>query len=219
MARRRERGFTLIELLVVISIIALLVGITLPQLASARSTARRIKCLTNLKGFGTAFELYMKDSKGLLPKVQPFYEASRPRNPEDPQLLDLLESYMDVKAPYYDADGKLIVTEPFLCPEDKGEDVGRSTGFSYEYWPGVLMLVREIFRADTRQEFNVTKFYEDVRNRDFPVLADSKDWHTGNPLTKKNALYYGDWRVDWQILDPASSNSTPTPAPPTLPPP
>lgn len=210
--RAVRRGFTLVELLVSISIIAILVSITMPQLASVRATSRRLKCMTNLKGFGTAFELYMRDSKGMLPKVLPFYQADVPDNPDDPQLLDLLESYMDVKAPYYDENDVLVVTEPFLCPEDKDDDAGRAIGLSYEYWPGGLMALREWFRNDPNPAFTVTRFYEDARNREWPVLVDAKDWHPGNPLTKKNALYFGDWRVDWMVFDPGEIE------PPTVPP-
>lgn len=57
----RLRGFTLIELLVVIAIIALLVGILLPALAAARSTARKSLCMSNMKQFSVAYANYSND--------------------------------------------------------------------------------------------------------------------------------------------------------------
>ena len=62
-----ERAFTLIELLVVISIIALLVGILLPALSSARRTAREAQCMANMRQNGIARQAYAGDWKNSVP--------------------------------------------------------------------------------------------------------------------------------------------------------
>lgn len=64
------RAFTLIELLVVIAVIALLVGILLPALGSARQQARATTCAARLQQLGVALNLYLNDFDNTLPQTR-----------------------------------------------------------------------------------------------------------------------------------------------------
>ena len=72
---RVPRAFTLIELLVVITIVALLIGILLPALGAARTTAVSSTCKSNLKQVGLAYQVYAGDFRGLIP---PPYRGAEP---------------------------------------------------------------------------------------------------------------------------------------------
>lgn len=60
---RRAAAFSLIELLVVISIIALIIAILLPSLASARQESQRAFCLSSLRQLGMASSAYSNEDR------------------------------------------------------------------------------------------------------------------------------------------------------------
>lgn len=62
-SRHARSAFTLIELLVTIAIISVLMGILIPTLASARTSARRTAELSAIRQLGMSFAAYTQDNK------------------------------------------------------------------------------------------------------------------------------------------------------------
>src|ERR1051326_4656970 len=154
--RRETAGFTLIELLVVISVIALLMGIVLPALASSREASRRAKCMANLRSIGQGFTLYLKDSKDIFPRVNPLHGvvvSQAGHHSNDPSLLDLLSDYLDAPVPHRqdprNTNSPFVASDPYTCPNDRAgagangnqQPVWETDGTSYEYVPGPFMLL------------------------------------------------------------------------------
>lgn len=66
---QRRSGFTLIELLVVISIIATLIALVAPAVQSARATARKLECQSNMRQVALAVNAFASSNRGEVPSL------------------------------------------------------------------------------------------------------------------------------------------------------
>jgi len=100
-SKSTRRAFTLIELLVVISIIALLIGILLPVLGSARHSGRAVVCLNNIRQLGQAHFSYMQDNtfrnRSHLIEAN-LAHAAVSHGPHDPWFVTLAVDYLGATA-------------------------------------------------------------------------------------------------------------------------
>jgi prepilin-type N-terminal cleavage/methylation domain-containing protein len=121
-------AFTLIELLVVIAIISILAALLTPALKSARDTAKRVGCLSNLRQIGLTMNMYIGDNSGRYPMnlASSFDGPITQTDPSYPGLLwitsngardDYFVSWMDLLFPY------LKTLGVFVCPANNPKSV------------------------------------------------------------------------------------------------
>ncbi|MEM1446861.1 MAG: prepilin-type N-terminal cleavage/methylation domain-containing protein [Planctomycetota bacterium] len=132
----RRVGFTLIELLVVISIIALLIGILLPALGAARSTARSAACLSNMRQIGIGLATYATDNGDWIPGP----------NTSGVQIGNA--AGIADAAPYRDS-----ATYPTQNMDWVSPALGESLGLPGEYGDKVASMFDNDFRCPENQEF------------------------------------------------------------------
>mgnify|MGYP000492269851 CR=1 FL=1 len=107
---KEEKGFTLVELLIVVAIMAILIGIAIPNFLGARTKAKVSKAFTDMEAIGTAQELYAVDNDHFATSTSaltPSYLKSYRKDPWGNEYVYLCPSPNgDFEIISYGADGR-----------------------------------------------------------------------------------------------------------------
>jgi len=75
---KKQRGLTLVELVVIAVVIVILGGILFPVFESAKSSPRRMSCLSNMKQLDMGLLFYQNDNNDFMPKAAKWADSAHP---------------------------------------------------------------------------------------------------------------------------------------------
>ncbi|QOJ00194.1 MAG: prepilin-type N-terminal cleavage/methylation domain-containing protein [Phycisphaeraceae bacterium] len=142
-----RRGFTLIELLVVIALIAVLIGLLLPALGSARAAGRTAACLSNQRQLSLGWAMYADANRDVIvPHRAPNLPggAGNPANWYEvgngmkfrPTWIARMGAYVGVypfATPSTEDGRQDYESKVFVCPEASERADERNAAYGYNY--------------------------------------------------------------------------------------
>jgi len=170
---RAVRGaFTLIELLVVIGIIAVLAALLLPVVAKSKEHGKSAACLSNLRQFGIALQLYTQDHENKMPIMYDALLSTNSPSPSNNLTMDIvLSNYL----------GNVRVLR---CPSDL-QRLFETTGSSYS-WNSLL---------NGQNADQLTVLGLNFNPHQIPLMFDKEKFHAARGEKKAQNFLYADGHI------------------------
>jgi hypothetical protein len=185
---------------VVIGIIAVLIAMLLPALNRARSQARIVQCLSNLKQVGLALEMYLVESKGVYPVHYNWGDlmgkkATKTYYERPGQVTGFEgEPGVTVERPL---NRYLQSAEAFRCPDDLGDTIWPDVDNCYEGY-GTSYLVQwnsSVFRVGLVTATNANALERPLRKGGFKepsrkLICADWNWHPNRYMWQPRTVWH-----------------------------
>lgn len=169
-SRCGRAGYTLIEVLVSLTVVSVMIGILLPSLVAARSTALRLSCAMRERELGTGAVLFADDNAGLLPG-----SIFVP----DPTLLSRIGAHAAHEAPRSSHDTVVLrLSESTIAAWRLGRM--RADGLGLLHASGIIPTPESFYCPSHAGEFSFDRFREDWFNGRVTRIPGNYQYRAGN---------------------------------------